>query len=160
MRSDDVLSRLETVLTRLERMSVEHKVVDPKREQEVDALLDETREAVREIQAWKRQQETDERLAEVLEAIAKSTSTANERLETSEERLGHVENALEKRDRLPFKVDPEIDAEGTWLKARLAGPLVTTTHANLLKDGRREKVDSGLDLLRSELLEPADDRSD
>jgi hypothetical protein len=154
MSPDDVLSRLEEVLMRLERMSLEHKVVDPKREQELDALLEETRAIVREVHGWMAKHDDNRRFAQILEEIGKSIVTTEKRLAVSEARLECVEDTAADRGGSAFKADPEIIAEGAWIVEQLAGPSPTGVDVRFLKDAHRSPVPPAVDLLRSQLAQP------
>jgi hypothetical protein len=135
------------MLERLERMSVEHKVVDPKREQEVDSLITMTRETVNEIQRWAHERERDERFMEFLDALGKSTAAAERRLATSEKRLAQVEDVLSDRGEPLWTADPAIIAEGRFLADALAGPSPAGVDVKYLKDAPPPKPISGVDQL-------------
>jgi hypothetical protein len=150
---DDFLRSLEKVVARLERMSVEHKLDEWKGEQEVDLVLDETREILSEVHRWMRERGDEGRFVTLLDAIGRSTAAAEARLAMSEVRLAHVEDMLADGDKTAFKADPKIIAEGEWLREQLAGPSPSHADVAYLKDAPRTRFVSSIDVLRAELAQ-------
>jgi hypothetical protein len=146
---DDVRTKLDEVLARIERLNLQQMTVEPKRAQELQDLLDEARKLVEAAHAWQREQEDERRLAQLFEGLGQYTTAAHDRLSRSEERLERVERLLIGGRRQGFEADPEIVEEGEWLKGMLFGPTSDDSDPQLLKDARR--VRSARDALAAEL---------
>jgi hypothetical protein len=149
------VKKLEDMVARIERLSVEQKVVSPKRETEVDDLLKEARSVFDDFRDWQRRQRGDERLAQALDAIGKSLAASYDRLTASEARLAHLEQTLQDRNGQVFDVDPELVKEGEFLKAELAGPPTPGLQARYLKDAPRPDFVPGLNVLRAAMRKTA-----
>lgn len=133
-------NKLAAINEKLDRMTLEQKIGDPKREQELDELRTETREAIEAFSDWERAQEAEGRLADVFEELRKYAALAHKRLE-------HVEKVVGDGNGPAFPADPEILAEGEWLKGMLAGPPTDDVAPQLLMKASRPRVQRGLDEL-------------
>lgn len=143
--SDDVLNMLEAINEKLERLSLEHKIGDPKRERELDDLRAEAREAMQAFSDLERAQATEDRLAIIFDELRKNTALAHKRLE-------YVEDTVGDRNGSAFPADPKILAEGKWLKGMLAGPPTEDVDPGLLMNAPRPRVRRGLDELAVAVL--------
>ena len=146
---EEFLKRLDEMVDQLKRLSVEQKVVGPKREEAVESLLTEAETFKHDLEDWRRRGEQDERLAQAIEAIGKSLGTAMKRLSVSEERLEYVERTLGDGNGREPDLDPEILEEANFLAAELAGLPTPAGQPQFLKDGRRPEAPSALDVLGS-----------
>jgi hypothetical protein len=154
----DVLKTLETMIEKLEHMSVQQKAVDPGRQETVDDLLSEAQTAIDAIVRWQRKREDEAQLKTVIEAINKNTETflkaidkntkaTNQLLVISEARLNQIESELtDSDDNLP-EVDPAVLAEAAFLKAQLAGIEGNEKPGPLFKDAQVVTIPSGLEVL-------------
>ncbi len=161
---DAFAQKLEEVISRIERLSVEQKVVGPKRDREVEDLLKEAQEVFDELRAWQRGRENQDRFTQLLEAIVGSTAAAHDRLTISEGRLEIIEKGSEDRDRLAPEVQ-EVIREGFFLKRELRGlptPDVEPKYfkdAGPRKDAEGREIEPGLVLLGSAVRAPTSTRA-
>ena len=125
---EDVLSKLETMIEKLENLSLQQQAAEPKRQKVVGELITEAQDTIKEIVRWQRRREDEAQLIAVIEAIHRNTETflkaidkntkaTNELLAISEARLSQVEQELTDSDDNGSEVDPDILAEAAFLKA-------------------------------------------
>jgi hypothetical protein len=120
MAYEDVLIMLEALHEKIERVSVEQKVVGPKREREVDELLREHREAIEAVKELMRRQRDEERLAALFGAIDENTArfleAITENTTTTNDLLAEL---VSKNGAPPFGAPKPVLEEGERLRARL-----------------------------------------
>jgi hypothetical protein len=161
----DVLNKLETIIEKLEHLSVQQQTSEPKRQKVVDELIREAQDAVEHIVQWQRKRENEAHLAELLEtidrntttflhAINANTATTNELLTVSEARLRQIEQELADSDGTAFEADPNVLAEGEFLKAQLTGVVGTEGPGPLFKDAPVVQRPSGLEVLAAAVTTP------
>ena len=143
-RYEEITRRLEAVNERIERLALEQKIGDPKREQEIDALRDETAGLGRALADLDHTDDAESRLADIFEELRKTTAL-------TDKRLAHVETKLD-RNGSTFAADPSVLAEGAWLKGMLAGPPTDDADPQLLMDAPRPRVRRGLDELAAAMF--------
>jgi hypothetical protein len=143
----DVLKTLETMIEKLEHLSVQQKAVEPRRQEAVDDLLTETHSAIDAIVRWQRKLEDQEQLVGVLKAIRNNTNAIQQLSVSSEARLRQIEDELTEPDSNLPTVDPNLLAEAAFLKSQLAGVAGTEGPGPLFKDAPAVEIPFGLDVL-------------
>ena len=165
---DDILKALESAHESFERMSLEQKLPDPKREREFDKLRKATGEALEQAKELARRQRDDRHLARILREMHKSNTslltaidanaaTTNELLLISNARLTQLEQELVNGADAAFAADPNVLAEGEFLKAQLGGVQGTEDPRPLFKDAILPPIVGGLDVLSLAVCERCDD---
>jgi hypothetical protein len=150
--SQPLEARLAELVENLEALSVETKVSPPKREQRVDALLEEARDALRMLREQERRYEERDELRELVAVLRDATTASHERQCVSEARLDQFEaaQAASRAGQLP-PLDPKIVREGEWLKARLAGPPTDAEEPRFFIDATTVVTEPAIDVLRRAL---------
>lgn len=156
---EDFREQLDDLEAELARFNIKQIADQPQLEQ----LLTSMRKVIADFQTWQRGQESEARLSDFLDAMGKNTAsflsainenTANtyDRLTASEERLEQLEKMLLDRAGPTFERKDEIEAEGEWLKAELAGPPSASANNPYFKDAPRFQRSSSIDVLASALI--------
>jgi hypothetical protein len=143
------------MVEKLENLSLHQQAADPKRRKVVEDVMAEAQGVLDELDRWQREREDEERYVEAIErnlttflkAIDKSTKATNDLLVISEARLSQIEGELTNGDGFPIELDPNIVAEGAFLKAQLTGVEDTKSPGPLFKDALPVALPTGLEVL-------------
>lgn len=143
---EDFLNKLDELEAELANLNVQQKVVQPRTQEHLERLLGRARQVIEEFRTWQRSRSDEERLAAIVEQLREYTAIAHERLE-------HIEEFMHDGAGTTFPADPEVVAEGEWLKGMLAGPPSPANDPQLLKDAPIEEFPSGLGVLAEALFD-------
>jgi hypothetical protein len=152
---DDVLRMLEALYEKLERLSVEQRLTGPRREQEVDELRSEFREAMRRVSELKRRPEDEARLAACFEAIDKNTARLLEAITQNTATTNNLLAELVSKNGAPrFSAPTSVLREGEYLKTQLAIGRMGTEGPGRPFDEPQPAISSGLEVLAATLTKP------
>lgn len=157
MGYEDVLIMLQALHDKIERVSVEQKVVGPKRERQVDELLQEHREAIEAVKELMSRQEDEARLAALFEAMDENTERFLEAITENTTTTNDLLAELVSKDGAPpFGAPKPVLEEGENLRARLGvGGFGTQA---LPKPQLVPAIPSGLEVLAATLTKPKTSR--
>jgi hypothetical protein len=110
------------MVEKLENLSLHQQAADPKRRKVVEDVMAEAQGVLDELDRWQREREDEERY---VEAIERNLTTFLKAIE----------------------LDPNIVAEGAFLKAQLTGVEDTKSPGPLFKDALPVALPTGLEVL-------------
>jgi len=127
---DELLAKLQELLARLERLSLDYKVAEPAREQEIDDLRPALEDAIATLAQQRRWDREGARIEERLTALERAMGDGGGRFER-----------FERRD--------EIESEARYISGQLKGSSTNDAAPNYLAKGERASVQPGIDVLRA-----------
>jgi hypothetical protein len=126
------------------RMELGKAVPDPGKERDIkdlDEIRGQTDAALAELASWKHGQQS---AMKIVRALEKSTTTLVTAMNTNAQALG---NTFSDQGAPAFEADPNVIAEGEFLKAQLTGVEGTEGRGPLFKDGSIAVDASGFEVL-------------
>jgi hypothetical protein len=151
---DDVLKKLSDLIEGLENLNVQQQVVEPRKQKQLAAMLEDARTAMAELRARQRElapvseliDALDQNNAGLIEAINKSSTVTHDVLSRLEMEL------VSKNGRAAFDAPKAVLDEGEYLKAQLAvGRMGTESAGAGFDDAPRPDDPSGLEVLAGSL---------
>ena len=158
---DEIAQGMEEAQAELEREALEDEVPNKRRQAERARALKKLADSSARLRELERRRTVDSEFAgaltemnkstkQLLVAINANTKTTNDLLAISNARLAQVEQEILSSDNgTPFPADPELIAEGAFLKAQLSGLQGTEDPRPLFKAATPAVVTPGLDVLAS-----------
>lgn len=167
---DEIAKGMEEAQAELERAALEEEVPNKARQTERARALKKLGDSFARLRELERHRTVDSELAgaltqinkstkQLLAAINANTKTTNDLLTISNARLAQLEQEIVSNDGTAFPADPQLIAEGAFLKAQLGGLQGTEDPRPLFKDATPAVVTPGLDVLSSSVCTKCADES-
>jgi hypothetical protein len=169
---DDIVRGMEEAQAELEREALEDEIPNKRRQAERTQALKKLAYSSARLRELERRRTVDSELAgaltqmnkgtkQLLAAINANTKTTNDLLAISNARLAQVEQEIvSSDDGTAFPADPELIAEGLFLKTQLGGLQGTEDPRPLFKAATPPVITPGLDVLSSSVCTKCADEVD
>jgi hypothetical protein len=168
---DEIAKGMEEAQAELERAALEDEIPNKARQTERARAMKKLADSFARLRELERHRTVDSELAgaltqinkstkQLLAAINANTKTTNDLLVISNARLAQLEQEIVSSDNgTAFPADPQLIAEGAFLKAQLGGLQGTEDPRPLFKDATPAVVTPGLDVLSSSVCTKCPDES-